>query len=140
MSESGDIKIIVDTRTTEGTKAVFGGTNPAAVLYAKKDFIDKNPNTIQALVVAFKKTLVWLSKATPEQIAATVPEEYWLGDKALYIAALQATKETYSLDGKIAPEDMASAMDLLVKTETTFKPSAIDLSKTVDMRFLEKEK
>ena len=45
-------------------------TNPAAVLYMKKDFIDKNPKTVQALVNVFKKTLTWLSKATPEQIAA----------------------------------------------------------------------
>jgi sulfonate transport system substrate-binding protein len=139
LNESGDIKIIVDTRTTEGTRAVFGGTNPAAVLYAKKEFIDKNPNTVGALVRAFRKTLDWLAMATPEQIAATVPEQYWLGDKALYIAALKSTKETYSLDGRIAAEDMASAMDLLVKTEPSFKASSIDLSKTVDMRFLEEK-
>ncbi|HMM88554.1 MAG TPA: hypothetical protein PKA25_05205 [Bradyrhizobium sp.] len=54
------------------------------------------------------KTLDWLATATPEQIAATVPEEYGLGDKALYIAALKATKETHSLDGRIASGDAAS--------------------------------
>ena len=63
-------------RTEEGTRAMFGGSNPAAVLYIKQDFIDKNPNTVQALVNAFYKTLKWIEKATPEQIAATVPEEY----------------------------------------------------------------
>ena len=37
----------------------------AAVLYLKRDFMEKNPNTVQALVNAFYKTLKWLDKATP---------------------------------------------------------------------------
>ena len=56
------------------------------MLYLKKDFIDKNPNTTQALVNALYKALKWIEKASPEEIAAAVPEEYLLGDKALYIA------------------------------------------------------
>jgi NitT/TauT family transport system substrate-binding protein len=35
LDADGDIKILIDTRTEAGTKALFGGTNPAAVLYAK---------------------------------------------------------------------------------------------------------
>ena len=89
LEQDGDIKIVADSRTEEGTRAIFGGSNPAAVLYVKQDFIDKNPATVQALVNAFYKTLKWLEKATPEQIAATVPEDYYLGDKALYLAAVQ---------------------------------------------------
>ena len=77
----GQIKVVADTRTEEGTRAIFGGSNPAAVLYAKQDFIARNPNTVQALVNAFYKTLKWLESATPEQVTATVPEEYWLGDR-----------------------------------------------------------
>src|SRR5712692_726322 len=101
LEQDGDIKIIADSRTEEGTRAIFGGSNPAAVLYAKQDFIEKNPNTAQALVNAFYKTLKWLEQATPEQIAATVPEEYFLGDKALYLAAVKANKPVYSLTGLI---------------------------------------
>src|SRR6195256_1513440 len=85
LEQEGDIKVVTDSRTEEGTPAVFGGSNPAAVLYARQDFIDKNPNTIQALVNTFHKTLQWLEKATPEQIAATGPEEDFLGDKAVYL-------------------------------------------------------
>ena len=98
LEQDGDIKIVADSRTEEGTRAIFGGSNPAAVLYIKQDFIEKNPNTVQALVNAFYKTLKWLERATPEQIAATVPEDYYLGDKALYLAAVKANKPAYSLD------------------------------------------
>jgi NitT/TauT family transport system substrate-binding protein len=132
------ISIVIDTRTTQGTTEVFGGTNPAAVLYFKKDFIDSNPNTVQALVNAFGKTLKWLESATPEQIADAVPEEFWLGDKALYVRAINATRETYSQTGKITPEGMKNALDLVATTDPEFKAAAIDLDKTVDGRFLEK--
>jgi NitT/TauT family transport system substrate-binding protein len=50
LEQDGDIKVVADSRTEEGTRAIFGGSNPAAVLYARQDFIDKNPNTMQALV------------------------------------------------------------------------------------------
>src|ERR1700720_2575032 len=83
LEQDGDIKIVADSRTEEGTRKIFGGSNPAAVLYLKQDFIERNPRTTQALANAFYKTLKWLEQATPEQIAATVPEDYFLGDKAL---------------------------------------------------------
>src|SRR5258706_5941532 len=41
----GQIKVVADTGTEEGTRAIFGGSNPARVLYAKQDFIPRNPNT-----------------------------------------------------------------------------------------------
>src|SRR4030095_3888757 len=88
----GQIRVVADSRTEEGTRAIFGGSNPAAVLYAKQDFIARNPNTVQALVNAFYKTLKWLERATPEQITATVPEEYWLRHQELYTPPLQTTQ------------------------------------------------
>ena len=57
---------------------------------------------MQALVNAFYKTLMWLDKATPEQIADNVPQEYWLGDKALYMAAVKANLQVYSRDGIVS--------------------------------------
>jgi NitT/TauT family transport system substrate-binding protein len=138
LTQDGDIKVVVDTRTEEGTRAIFGGSNPAAVLYLKEDFIEKNPNTVQALVNAFYKTLKWLETATPEDIAATVPEEYFLGDKALYIAAVKANKPVYSRTGVIPPAGMQSAADMLVAFDDELKSAKIDLAKTFDDRFVKK--
>jgi NitT/TauT family transport system substrate-binding protein len=134
----GQIKIVADTRTEEGTRAIFGGSNPAAVLYAKQDFIARNPNTMQALVNAFYKTLKWLEKATPEDITATVPDEYWLGDKALYTAAVKASKPIYSLTGIIPAAGMRSASDMLVAFDEELKDAKFDLAKTFDDRFVKK--
>jgi NitT/TauT family transport system substrate-binding protein len=138
LEQEGDIKVVADSRTEEGTRAIFGGSNPAAVLYARQDFIDKNPNTMQALVNAFHKTLQWLEKATPEQIAATVPEEYFLGDKALYVAAVKANKPVYSLTGVIPAAGMKSAADMLLAFDEELKGANIDLAKTFDDRFVKR--
>jgi NitT/TauT family transport system substrate-binding protein len=138
LEQDGDIKIIADSRSEEGTRAIFGGSNPAAVLYARQDFIEKNPNTAQALVNAFYKTLKWLEQASPEQIAATVPEDYFLGDKALYVAAVKANKPVYSLTGVIPAAGMTSAADMLLAFDDELKDAKVDLAKTFDGRFVKK--
>ena len=138
LEQDGDIKIVADSRTEAGTQALFGGSNPAAVLYIRQDFIEKNPNTVQALVNAFYKTLKRLEKATPEQIAAAVPEEYHLGDKALYVASVKASKPIYSVTGIIPAAGMKSANDMLVAFDEELKDAKVDLSKTFDDRFVKK--
>ena len=138
LEQDGDIKLIADSRTEEGTRAIFGGSNPAAVLYLRHQFAQSNPGTVQALVNAFYRTLKWLEKATPEEIAATVPEEYFLGDKALYIAAVRANKQVYSLTGLVPPAGMQSAADMLTAFDPDLKAARVDLSRTFEDRFVKK--
>jgi NitT/TauT family transport system substrate-binding protein len=138
LEREGLIRAVVDTRTEEGTRALFGGANPAAVLYMKQDFIEKNPNTTQALVDAFVTALRWLQKATPAEVAAIVPEQYLLGDKALYELAVEKSKPSYSVTGVIDPAAMQSAADMLIKFDPELKDAKVDLSKTFDPRFAKK--
>ena len=138
LEKDGDIKIVVDTRTEEGTRALFGGSNPAAVLYMKKDFIDKNPNTTQALTNALFKALKWIETASPEEVAAAVPEEYLLGDKALYMLAVKNSKPTYSQNGIVSAAGMKSTNDMLTKFDDEMKGTTVDLAKTFDDRFAKK--
>jgi NitT/TauT family transport system substrate-binding protein len=138
LERAGEVKVVIDTRTEEGTRALFGGSNPAAVLYAKKSFIDANPNTMQALTTAFYKTLQWLKTATPEDIANTVPPEYLLGDRELYMLAAKNSKASYSLTGVIEQGGMKSTADMLTKFDPELKGASIDLSKTFDDRFVKK--
>jgi NitT/TauT family transport system substrate-binding protein len=136
--KDGDVIVIADTTTTEGVTKLLGGPMSAAVLYAKGDFIEKNPNTIQALVNAFHKTIKWIAKSTPEEIAAKVPEEYMLGDKALYIDAIKAAADAYSRDGIIRPEVQQRSLEFLQKFDEELRTAKIDLSKTWDGRFVTK--
>ncbi|MGE3064657.1 MAG: ABC transporter substrate-binding protein [Hyphomicrobiaceae bacterium] len=138
LESTKDIKMIAETRTTEGTNKVFGGPMPAAVLYMKRDFMEKNPNTVQALVNAFYKTLKWMQKATPEQIADTVPQEYWLGDKALYMAAVKASKEAYSQDGIVGKDGQQRSLDFLKQFDKEIAAAKVDVAKTWEPKFVTK--
>ena len=138
LERAGEVNVVIDTRTEEGTRALFGGSNPAAVLYMRKSFIDANPNTVQALTKAFYKTLQWLKSASAEDIAATVPEEYLLGDKSLYMLAATKSKPSYSLTGVLDPAGMQSTNDMLTKFDPELKDAKVDLATTFDGRFVAK--
>ena len=138
LESDGDITVIADSRKEEDNMKLFGGNNPAAVVYFKADFVEKNPITVQKVVNAFHKTLKWLEKATPEQIAAAVPPEYHLGDKALYMKAVEASRPMYSKDGVIPEAGMKNALEMLVQFDEEMKGAKVDLSKTFDGRFIKK--
>jgi NitT/TauT family transport system substrate-binding protein len=138
LEADGDIQILIDTRTEAGTRALFGGSNPAAVLYTKQDFIEKNPNTTQRLVNAFMKSLKWVNAATPEEIAEAVPPEYHLGDKPLYLKAVANSKEAYSRDGIVSEQGMASVLDMLKTLDPELQNAKVDVAKTFDGRFVKR--
>ncbi len=138
LESDGDVVVLADSRTEAGNNAIFGGTNPAAVLYMKTDFVKDNPITTQKLTNAFYKALKWLQTATPEDVAKVVPEEYLLGDKALYIAAVKASKPIYSVTGVIPEAGMKNALGMLVEFDPELKAAKIDLSKTFDGSFVAK--
>ena len=138
LERAGEVRVVIDTRTEEGTRALFGGSNPAAVLYAKKSFIDQNPRTMQALANVFYKALQWLKTASPEDIAATVPPEYLLGDKELYMLSAKNSKAAYSLTGVLDPSGMKSTSDMLTKFDPELAGANVDLAKTFDDRFVKK--
>lgn len=132
----GDIHILIDTRTEAGTKALFGGSNPAAVVYAKSDFITANPNTVQRIVNAHVKALKWLASAKPGDVADLVPVEYQLGDKPLYLKAVQSSLESYSRTGIIPVSGMESVLDMLRKLDPELASAKIDIAATFSDRFV----
>lgn len=138
LETDGDVVVLADSRTEAGSDKIFGGANPAAVLYLKQDFIAQNPVTTQKLTNAFYKALKWLQTATPEQVAEVVPQEYLLGDKALYMAAVKNSMPMYSLTGVIPQSGMKNALGMLVEFDPELKSANVDLSKTFDGRFVAK--
>src|SRR5712692_9598225 len=53
MHSEGLIRIVADTRTPDGTQAVYGGPYPGGVVYVTAAFIEKNPRSVQGIVTAF---------------------------------------------------------------------------------------
>jgi NitT/TauT family transport system substrate-binding protein len=132
----GAVRIVADTRFPRVNQQIFGGTNPAAVLYAKNEFIAANPATMQALVNAFYKTLRWIATATTDEIIDTVPTDYFLGDRAIYAQALKANLLVYSRTGIISRQGMNSALKMMAAFDPELKDKKIDLQRTFEDRFI----
>jgi len=103
------IKVVADTRAPEGTQAVYGGPYPAAVLYAQQTFVEKNPRTIQALVNALVRGLQWIAGHSPQEVAGVMPQDYALGNPAIYVQSIGKSLPMYSRDGRFAPEAAETA-------------------------------
>ncbi len=125
LERDGTLKVVVETTTDAGTRAVFGGSLPAATLYARATFVQQNPATVQALTTAMVRALKWLQAATPDQIAAAVPPEYLLGDRALYLAALQKLLPTYSKDGRFAKVLVKNSYEVLLKNNPAVRRAPV---------------
>jgi len=139
LESAGDVVIVADTRTAAGTTAVFGTPDmPAAALYAPVDFVKKNPNTVQALTNAMVRALLWLQKATPDQVAATVPPEYLMNNKAVYLASYDKVKAAFSPDGMLPEAGKQNTLKYLSAFNPALKPESINLAQTFDSSFVQK--
>ena len=138
LDREGAVKIVADTRTAEGTQTVYGGPYPAAVLYTKAEFAEKNPNTTQALVTALVRGLKWVQSHSPEEIAKIMPEEYALGNREIYVQSIKTNLPAYSPDGKFTREAAETAYKVLKAFDPNVQNATIDLSKTYTDTFVTK--
>jgi NitT/TauT family transport system substrate-binding protein len=140
LEQRGEVRIISDTRTLKGTQELFGGPMPAGCLYASAGFVQKNPNTCQALTNAIVRSLKWLHTAGPADILKTVPEAYLLDDRALYLASFNKIRESISLDGMIGESAARTALTALASLDPAIKLQQIDLAKTYTNAFARRAK
>ncbi len=138
LQRSGDLKIISDTRNVAESDKVFGGPMPAGCLYAPQTYIDKHPETIQALTNAIVRANRWIQTAGPSDIVKAVPESYLLGDRAVYIDAFLASKGALSPDGILPEGGPATALRALESIDPKLKEVKIDLAATYTNAFAKK--
>jgi NitT/TauT family transport system substrate-binding protein len=138
LQRSGDLKIVSDTRIVAESDKVFGGPMPAGCLYAPQAFIDRNPNTAQALANAIVRADKWLQAAGPADVIKTVPESFLLGDRAVYIDAFLAAKSALSPDGMIPEAGPETARRALASIDSEIANAKIDLSAVYTNEFVKK--
>jgi NitT/TauT family transport system substrate-binding protein len=140
LEQSGELRVIADTRTVRGTAEVFGGALPAACLAASRDLVNNNPRLCQALVDGMVHALKWLQTAGPSDIIKVVPEGYFSGDRALYLAAFNRAREAWAPDGLMPPDGPKTAARLLTAFDGAAVPKSLDLALTFTNSFAQKAK
>jgi len=138
LQRDGAIKTILDTRKREDLDFLYGGPFAASAFYVDARFAQRNPETVQAFVNAVVAALEWLDKASTDDIVATVPPEYYAGDRALYRAMIESNRERVSPDGRISREAAEITYRNLAMFDDTLKRAKIDLARTYDNAFVER--
>ncbi len=135
--QSPGLKILADTRTAEGTRAVFGvETYPSVVLYSTAQWINSHRGQAAKLAHAIVKTLDWMRSHTSEEIRARMPAQFRTDDAAADLQGLQSLKAMLSADGRITPESAAMVQKVLSVSLEKVRSANIDLSKTYTNEFL----
>jgi len=135
LEQSGDIKVILDTRSLEGARAFYKSDFAFLSTYAHAEYIEKNPAIIQAMVNGMVRALVWMRSAKPEEILAAVPEDYWRANRELYLNTIKKNVAGFSPDGIISAATAKTVYDGLLSYDKEVQAAKIDLAKTYDNRF-----
>lgn len=137
LQDSGDLFPLAEMRDAAGTRATLGGDYPEAAIYATKDFIDKYPNTVQAVATAILAAERWMAQATPKQVAEAVPKQYALADKEVFAHAYANMRSCISSDGLMTDAAARTVHDVLAAFEPGIAQAHIDLKATYDNHFVE---
>jgi NitT/TauT family transport system substrate-binding protein len=127
LQRSGDLRIVSDTRNVAEAERVFGGPMPAGCLYCPQSFIDRHPNTVQAMANAIVRANKWIQAAGPGDIITNVPEAFLLGDRAVYIDAFLAAKGALSPDGMIPEKGSDTAFRALASVDKEIAAAKLNL-------------
>lgn len=109
LEQKNELRIMAETRTLISSQRFFGGPMVSACLFAKSEFLQKRPEAAQALTTGVIRALNWLKTAGPTDILKTVPSQHWMGDRAIYLGALEKVRDSYSLDGRFANDALQTA-------------------------------
>lgn len=133
--KDGTFKILVDGRTEEGMKYLYGGYIAATVALTTPGYIAKKPRVLQKFTNAMAATLKWFHNATPEEIVAKVPAQYVGPDPKLYRDAIALQIPIFSADGLLHRDELERTIASM-HNEGQLKPDQkIDLEKTYNATF-----
>jgi len=138
LTSSGKGKVLVDLRTPESTRAALGGDYPFIGIFAKNDWVNSNKDAAQRLVNAYVKTLKYIHSHTAAEIAAKMPSEYYAGNQALYVNALQNQISIFGTDCKMPAGGPETVMKIQQAYVPSFKGKTANLSETYTNEFANK--
>jgi NitT/TauT family transport system substrate-binding protein len=138
LTSTGEAKIVADTRTNEETIKVYGGLYPSGTVYARSDFISQNPRTIQAFALAIVRSLIWIDRASAEDIAGVLPEEWAKPNRELFLASIRGTKDMFSPDGRFSLEGAKVALHVLSTVDPSLRNVRVDLATTFTNEFVDR--
>lgn len=131
----GELRVVADTRTVRGNAEVFGGPMPAGCLGALPAFLATRPEQCQSMAHALVHALKWMQTAGPSDLIKTVPESYFQGDRALYLAAFSRAREAWTPDGLMPAGGPETAARTMSGSSEPGMPLRVDLARSFTNEF-----
>jgi NitT/TauT family transport system substrate-binding protein len=129
-------KVLVDLRSPQSTQAALGGPYPFICLFMNNSYVSSHKDVVQKLVNAYVKTLKWMHTHTAAEIADKVPPDYYAGNKALYVTALQNQMAIFSPDGSMPANAPQSVLNVEYQSNLIPQSKQIDLNATYTNEFV----
>ena len=100
-----DLRILLDLRTPELTKAALGVEKMAeTVLLTQESWLRSNPDTARRVAGSLQCSLAWIQDHTAEEIRERLPDSCRTPDAGSDLEAIAAEKQMLSRDGRMTPE------------------------------------
>ncbi|WCE04979.1 ABC transporter substrate-binding protein [Pseudoxanthomonas sp. JBR18] len=131
-------KILIDARSDEGARQVYGGLYPTSVLYAQSSFLKERPDAVEKIVKAEQKALRFIADHSAEEIVAALPDSYVSGDRATYAKAVENARAIFTRDGRFVAEDLKTPLEVLSEFNKGVADANVNLSKTYTNSFVDR--
>jgi len=130
-------KILADTRTAEGTHAVFGvDVYPSVVLYSTAQWIGGHRDEAGKLARAMTRTLSWMRANSPEDIRERTPAAFRTEDASTDLEGLRSLKAMLSEDGRMTAESAEAVRKVLAVSLESVRSAKVDLANTYTNDFV----
>jgi NitT/TauT family transport system substrate-binding protein len=136
MLKSGEARILVDLRSPDSTARALGGLYPSACLYMQTSWVNTHKPIVQKLANALVKALRYIQTHDAEEIASRMPEEYYAGDRNLYVQALAHGKAMFTADGRMPDAGPPTVLKVLSAFDKNVQGKRIDLLQTYTTEFV----
>lgn len=135
LEQKNEVRLLADSRTLLSAQRMFGGPMLSACLIGKAEFLQKRANVGLALTKGVVRALQWLKTAGPSDILKVVPSANWMGDRAIYLGALEKVRDSYSLDGVFAADALQNTWRVRASRVTTDRANWTTLSQSFTNEF-----
>ena len=130
-------KVLVDMRTLTATQAALGTSYPFISVFMNTSYVNSHKDVTQKLVNAYVETMKWIHTHTAEEIADKMPPDYYAGNKAGYVAALQNQLGMFSPDGMMPADGPQAVLNIEYATGQIPQDTKIDLTTTYTNSFVQ---
>ncbi len=105
---------------------------------SRQDWIDKNKDTTRKMARAMQRTLEFIQKSSPEEIAAKMPPQFAGEDREVYLPGIKAIKDSYNPTGEMDRAGAEAVRDVLAQSQPEIKAANVDVSKTFTNEYVKK--